>query len=100
MFVDRDGDHWCYDERCYAIARERLSSPRSTYRLRREVARLEYEYARPADPIELFALPSAADIFGITDDAPAMETGHGSAYASSPVLAEQLSLLDPQEEAA
>ena len=60
MFVDRGGDQWCRSDDCYAVARERLANPKSPYRLRRAIARLEWQYASPVDPMELFNLASPA----------------------------------------
>ena len=65
MFRDRDGDFWCYSDDCHAVAFDRMRNPKSPYRRRREIARLEYLYAPPIDPMTLFAIPTAAEIFGL-----------------------------------
>ena len=45
-----------------------MRSPKSPYRQRREVARLEYLYGPPVDPMELFNLATPAEIFNLDSD--------------------------------
>lgn len=96
MYVDADNDRWCHSADCHRVALDRLRSPRSPYRQRREVARLEYRYGPPVDPMELFNLATPAEIFNLdSDPKPGNGRGRVEGVLHPPrVLAEQLSLLD------
>ena len=97
MFCDRDGDHWCYADDCHAIALDRLRNPKSPYRRRRELARLEYLYQPPPDPMELFNLATPAEIFDL-DRPPKPDNARPRVDGVVPprVLGEQLSLVEDE----
>jgi hypothetical protein len=96
MYVDQDGDHWCYADDCHVIALDRLRNPRSPYRRRRELARLEYRYGPPVDPLTLFAVPTAAQIFDLDAPKPDKAPPRVDGVVPPHVLGEQLSLLEDE----
>lgn len=99
MLLDAGGDRWCFDDGCHAIALDRLRNPKSPYRRRRELARLEYQYGPPVDPMTLFAVPTAAEIFALDTPKPDTAPPRLAGVVQPPrVLGEQLGLFG--EEAA